>query len=253
MKLLIANWKMNPNSAAEAIRLARATALHSVVLCPPFVFIETAAKILKAKSLKLKAGLGAQDVFLSEPRAATGEISPTMLKKLGVSHVIIGHSERRRLLGEKDELINKKVLASLKAGLKVVLCVGEPKRDLRNKIYDLRKAKNYVKGQLEKDLKGVLYLKSYALNLIIAYEPIWAIGTGIPDNPESASEMISFIKKILNLKSYGLNHRVLYGGSVTAKNAAGFLKRPEIDGALVGGASLSTKEFRKIYETAHKR
>lgn len=243
-KLLIANWKMNPDSAAEAVRLARAEDLNGVVVAPPFIFLERVKKVLR------RAQLAGQDVFLSEPRAATGEISPYMLKQVGVGYVIVGHSERRRLVGETDELISKKVQAALKAGLKVVLCVGELKRDLRSKIYDLRKAKNFVKKQLIKDLKG-LNLKSYGLSLIIAYEPVWAIGTGTPDNPASAAEMIKYIKKILNLRYHGLNPRVLYGGSVTAKNAAGFLRRPEIDGALVGGASLKAGEFKKIWTVSN--
>lgn len=249
-KLLIANWKMNPQTVSEVVKLAEATALPGVVLCPPFIYLEAVSKLLKAKSLKLKTKLGAQDVFLSEPKAATGEISPAMLKKLGVSYVIIGHSERRRLLGETDELINKKAIAALKAGLKVVLCVGEPRRVTRDKRQGLKSAKNYVKKQLEKDLRRISLLPvAYRMSLIVAYEPVWAIGTGTPDSLESAAEMIKYIKKILNLKSYGLNPRVLYGGSVTAKNAAAFLRRPEIDGALVGGASLNVKEFRKIWKS----
>jgi len=242
-KLLIANWKMNPENAKEAVKLARAENLSSVVICPPFVYLESVAKLLKTDNLKLKAQLGAQNIFLSEPRAATGEISPAMLKKIGAEYVIIGHSERRRLLGETDELINRKVLAALKVGLKVVLCVGEPQRETRDKRQGLRAAKNYIRKQLEKDLRGIsLSLVAGRLSLIIAYEPIWAIGTGVPDNPKSAVEMISFIKNFLKTK-------VLYGGSVTAKNAAGFLNCPEIDGALVGGASLNAKEFKKIHKT----
>src|SRR3989344_8072884 len=118
-KLLIANWKMNPETLREAVRLARAEDLSGVVVAPPFVYLESAGKALR------NAHLGAQDVSLSEPRAVTGEISPVMLKNLGVKFVIVGHSERRAL-GETDEMINKKVIAALKAGLKVVLCVGEP-------------------------------------------------------------------------------------------------------------------------------
>ncbi|KKU15156.1 triose-phosphate isomerase [Candidatus Wolfebacteria bacterium RIFCSPLOWO2_01_FULL_45_19] len=233
-KLLIANWKMNPETLREAVRLARAEDLSGVVVAPPFVYLESAGKALR------NAHLGAQDVSLSEPRAVTGEISPVMLKNLGVKFVIVGHSERRAL-GETDEMINKKVIAALKAGLKVVLCVGEPSRPMT-------RTKNYVKNQLEKDLAGLLKLKAKSSKLIIAYEPVWAIGTGTPDNPKTAAEMISYIKKLLKAKSLKLKAvKVLYGGSVTAKNSAGFFKRPEIDGALVGGASLNAKEFRKIW------
>lgn len=244
-KLLIANWKMNPPAVNEAVRLAHGEDFSGVVVAVPFVFLESVKKVLK------RAGLGAQNVFLEEPRAATGEISPAMLKKIGVRYVILGHSERRRLAGETDEMINKKVRAALKAGLRVVLCVGEPTRVTRDKKQGLKRAKSYVKKQLEKDLRGIsLSLVAGRLSLIVAYEPVWAISAvsgGVSDTPEAAAEMISFIKKTLYPKSYTLNPKVLYGGSVTAKNAAGFLRRPEIDGALVGGASLKAGEFKKIW------
>jgi triosephosphate isomerase len=155
-----------------------------------------------------------------------------MLKDLGVEYVIIGHSERRQILGETDEMINKKVLAALRAGLKVILCVGEIKKGLAE-------AKNYVSQQLNKDLKGV------GDSLIVAYEPVWAIGTGDYCQPEDSLEMIKFIKNIVNFK-------MIYGGSVDSKNIAGYVKYPEINGALVGGASLKIDEFQKIINEVSK-
>ncbi len=234
---------MNPDSASEAVLLAKGIEKgiskpgNEVVIAPPFPFLSAVKKVIK------RAKLGAQDDFWENSGAHTGEVSPAMLKNSGVEYVIIGHSERRRL-GETDEMINKKIKASLKAGLKAILCVGEPKRgtDLRFKNYELRKAKNYVRMQLNKDLKGIL--KSKFINpksLIVAYEPIWAIGTGKSDKPEDTTEMAKFIKG-----KVGVRVPVLYGGSVTSQNAGSFLKYKEIDGALVGGASLKSEEFNKI-------
>ncbi len=277
-KILIFNWKMAPDSLSEAKKLfndclkllkAKSSKLKAeLVIAPPFVYLEPLSKFLKAKSSKLKAKIGAQDVFYENSNAYTGEISPKMLKNLGVEYVIVGHSERRKYLSaeggsasggnETDEMINKKVLAVLKAGLKVILCVGEPTqrgqtRTRRGPTRNIKWAKNYVKKQLQKDLKGIA--KSYKLkanNLIMAYEPIWAINTSHSDTPEDALEMIKFIKKILNAKPYTLNPKVLYGGSVDSKNIADFLKHPEIDGVLVGGASLKAGEVKKIIEITAK-
>lgn len=236
-KLLVANWKLNPQSEKEAISLAKATDASGVVICPPFPFLRAVHETIT------KAKLGAQDVFWEERGAYTGEISPMILKTLGVRYVIIGHSERRRWLGETDEMINKKVRASLSGGLQVILCVGEP-LVVRRK--GLTAAKKFVKTQLARDLKNVTGYMLHATRLIIAYEPVWAIGTGRADKPEETVEMAQHIREILNPKSYILNSRVLYGGSVTSKNVLSFLQYREIGGALVGGASLNAKEFRKI-------
>lgn len=244
---------MNPESITDAISLARETekgipknARAEVVIAPPFPFLQAVKKAIK------RAKLGAQDDFWEMSGARTGEVSPTMLKDSGVRYVIVGHSERR-LLGETDEMINKKIKATLKAGLKPILCVGEPKRETRDKRQGLRKAKNFVKEQLIKDLKDISKsLVSGRLSLVIAYEPIWAIGSGKPDKPSDSLEMIGFIKDFL-LVSCRLSHvPVLYGGSVNSQNARSFLKYNEIDGALVGGASLNAKEFAKIMESAVK-
>lgn len=239
-KIIIANWKMNPLTERSAIRLARAEDFRGVVIAPPFVFLEAVSHRLK------KAKLAAQDLAREEERRGpyTGEVSAKMLKDADVRYVIVGHSERRRFSKETDTIINEKIKLALKEKLKVILCVGEP--------WSVRKrgfgaSKKFVKNQLRKDLKG-LNPKSYILNsrLIIAYEPVWAIGTGRADKPRDAVEMIKFIKKNLKPRSYILNPKVLYGGSVIAKNAKGFLEKKEIDGALVGGASLKPKEFKRI-------
>lgn len=209
-----------------------------LVVCPPFTHIDKLANLLK----KTKVKLGSQDIFWENQGAYTGEISPTMLKKLGVEYVIVGHSERRKYLNETDEMINKKVLGGLKAGLKVILCVGEPQKNIKA-------AKNYIKKQLEKDLGGIKNCKLKIKNLIVAYEPIWAISgnkNSRPDTRKNALEMIKFIKNILHSKFHILDSCVLYGGSVNGKNIKSFVKYKEIDGALVGGASLKKDEVKKI-------
>lgn len=235
---------MNPATVREAIKLARSTDKKGVVICPPFVFLPEVKKILK------RASLGAQDVFWEEKGPFTGEVSAAMLKGLGVKYVIVGHSERRRWLKETDEIINKKVKAALKTGLKVILCVGEPLAVRRK---GLTAAKRFVADQLKEDLVG-LHSKFYILNsrLIVAYEPIWAIGTGRADKPRDTAEMVQFIKQFLHSTFYILNSKVLYGGSVNSQNAEKFLQLKEIDGALVGGASLKAEEFNKIIRTVNK-
>ena len=239
-KLLIANWKSNPADVKSAIKLAKAIDGKNVVIVPPAPFLESVGEVIK-KSL-----LGAQNVFWADG-PYTGEISAADLKIMKVKYVIIGHSERRKNLMETDEMINLKVKATLKAGLKAVLCVGEP---LKVRRAGIASAKKFIKKQLAADLKS-LQTKNYKLktNLIVAYEPIWAISTakgGKPDTPEDAVIMIKFIKEVLYSKFHILNPRVLYGGSVNAKNAKGFLGQKDIDGALVGGASLKPIEFNKI-------
>ena len=247
-KIIVFNWKMNLPILSERSEVIKSSTQPfsqkgrggvEIVICPPFTHIEKVKNLLPSK-----IKLGAQNCFWENSGAYTGEISPIMLKNLGVEYVIIGHSERRKYLGETDEMINKKVLAGLKAGLKVILCVGEPERDLK-------KAKNYVKKQLEEDFGGIENLKFKIENLIVAYEPVWAISTNKnsrPDTPENALEMIRFIKQILNSKFHIPNPRVLYGGSVDGKNIKNFIKYEEIDGVLVGGASLKIEEVKKIWK-----
>lgn len=235
-KLLIFNWKMNPGTLKEAVALAKASDYKNVVMTPPFLFIEEVAKVLK------KAKLGAQDVFWESKGAFTGEVSAQELKDLCVEYVIVGHSERRHQLGETDEMIAKKLKAAAENGLTPVLCVGETKAEK-----DAGKKEVVIKKQLTKGLS--LITKSYKLkanSLLVAYEPVWAIGTGDPETSESARETIKYIKKILRPTPYDLRVRVLYGGSVNSSNLADYIKFKEIDGALVGGASLNKEEVKKM-------
>ncbi|MEK7193398.1 MAG: triose-phosphate isomerase [Patescibacteria group bacterium] len=240
-KLLVANWKMNPTTAREAIKLAKASNHKNVVICPPFPFLNAVKKNITA------ASLGAQDVFWESPPAGggayTGEVSPAMLKNAGARYVIIGHSERRRYVGETDGMINKKVLATLFAGLKVILCVGEPKAVRKN---GLAAAKAFVKKQLLADTRGAHG------KLIVAYEPVWAIGSGTPDDPKDTAEMARFIRNLL--KSSKIDVVVIYGGSVTSKNIGRIMSYGEIGGALVGGASLHSHEFKTMIQiVSHKK
>lgn len=235
-KILVANWKMNPTNAEKAVSLAKAEDFSGVVIAPPFSFLEDVKKAVK------NAEVGAQDVFWENVGAYTGEISPEMLKNAGVSYVIIGHSERRSHLKETDEMINKKVAKGLAAGLKVILCVGEG-LNIRNQ--GISEVEKFVKHQLAADLKGINNFK--AEQLVIAYEPVWAIGSGKADNPDSAATVHKFIKKAL-ADTDKQEVKVIYGGSVNSKNITAFIDKEEIDGALVGGASLDAQEFKKIYE-----
>lgn len=252
-KLIIANWKMNPQTSDEAEELSRA--VHGgvsslkgveVVLCPPFPY-------LKVVSYKLKANfsLGAQDCFWEQEGAYTGEVSPRMLKDIGCEYVIVGHSERKQNFQETDEIINKKIKAALKAGLKVILCVGEDTRDS----FDSRghwtcEIDPKVKEQINGALLGVK--KSQVQNIVVAYEPVWAIGTG---NAATADDVLSakiFIRKIIG-DLYGRKTadavRVLYGGSTDKKNANDFIKEGQADGLLVGGTSLHAEEFIEMIKS----
>ncbi|OGY59151.1 MAG: triose-phosphate isomerase [Candidatus Colwellbacteria bacterium RIFCSPLOWO2_01_FULL_48_10] len=239
MKLIVANWKSNPSTHAEAIRLAKEIDWKGVVIVPPFIYLEAISDVLK------NASLGAQDVSPNDVGPHTGEIAPRQLIDLKVEYVIVGHSERRKA-GETDEEIQKELVATLNAGLKAVLCVGESAEVRKN---GFEAAKKFVKEQLESVFSGLSQsLKVMSYELYVAYEPIWAIGTGTTDTPESAAEMASFIKQLM-VNSYKLSVNVLYGGSLNASNAKSFLSRSEIGGALVGGASLRSDEFKKIVET----
>jgi triosephosphate isomerase len=234
-KILFANWKMNPKTENEAVKLARASDFENAVVIPPFPFLKEVKNVLK------NASLGAQDVFYEEKGAYTGEVSPVMLKKLGVKYVVVGHSERRRL-GESDEMIAKKVKAGLDAGLKVILCVGEP-------VGIYKKGKRAIEVFIEKQLS---FIKNYKLkigNLTIAYEPIWAVGTGRNADPEDAARVVQFIQKSL-FKNQKSKVKILYGGSTNSKNTKSFLDKKEISGLLIGGASIDAKEFRKMIKIA---
>lgn len=239
--LIAGNWKMN-TTIDEAVELVKAMrdeldGISSVekVLCPPFVSLAAVRELIEGSSIKL----GAQNMYFAEKGAYTGEVSPLMLADL-CEFVIIGHSERRLYFNETGEIVNKKVAAALNAGLKPILCIGEKLEE-----NEAGRTAEVVTEQLESSLASVKNLNG----LVIAYEPVWAIGTGKAATGEQANETISLIRRNV-IKLYGSKTakdlRILYGGSVTAANAAEFMKQPEIDGALVGGASLKAAEFLNI-------
>jgi triosephosphate isomerase len=247
MKLLAANWKENPKNERAALALFNAVAKVKggngveIVVCPPFIYLESISEVFK-KTRRKNLALGAQDVFWEEKGAYTSEVGPKMLRALGTKYVIVGHSERRKWLHETDEMINKKIKLAARDGLNVILCVGEALAVRRKGMPAVRK---FVKNQLQKDLKGV---KTKPGAITIAYEPIWAIGTGKNDTPQDAVEMAVFIKEEIKK----IKPKVLYGGSVNKRNVADFVQYREVDGALVGGASLKAKEFSQMISLVGK-
>jgi len=242
--LVIANWKCNHVTLKEAKKLFNSIVRGikkikgvEVVICPPFVYLQS----LNPKPYTLNPKIGAQNCFWEEKGPFTGEISPKMLKNLGCEYVIVGHSERERYFGETDEMTNKKIKAAISAGLKPILCIGETEKELGSKKYELGKVKKYLKKQLENNLKGIPNsLFQIPDSLIVAYEPVWAVGTGKPCGISEAREANLFIKGIIK------NVPILYGGSVNSENAAGYIKEAKFDGLLIGGASLNPKEFVEI-------
>ena len=210
-----------------------------VVLCPPFISLSALAGVLKGAAI----GLGAQNMYFQEKGAYTGEVSPLMLRGL-CQWVILGHSERRQYFGETDELVNKKVKAAIASGLKPILCVGERLEE---------REKGQAQAVVERQLRGALESVADPDGLVVAYEPVWAIGTGRAATPADAQGTMSSLRRILG-ELYGGSTaqavRLLYGGSVTKDNISPFLKEPDIDGALVGGASLKAEEFLGIVEQA---
>jgi len=231
-KLIVFNWKMNPETLESAIDMAKKGDHKNIVIVPPFVFIEEIGKIIK------KAKLGAQDLFYKDAGGGsfTGEISASELINLGVKYVIVGHSERRAM-GESNEIISSKIKTALDNGLIPILCVGES-LEQRN----AGKTNEIIQFQLSTALSNLKLITSN-FQLIIAYEPIWAIGTGNNCSPEDALKMIEFIKNTLLTFNFKLPTKILYGGSVNPENINDFLKYKEIDGVLVGGASLNPELF----------
>jgi triosephosphate isomerase len=243
-KLIAANWKENPSTETEALKLFKTISKAKcknadIVICPPFIYLEEISKAFKGMSKKDHLAIGAQDVFYEDEGAFTSEVGPAMIRSLGAKYVILGHSEVRKWNNETDAIINKKIKLALQDGLKIILCVGEP-LPIREK--GIGATKKFIHQQLTKDLKGVEIKNG---NLFIAYEPIWAIGTGKSDMPKDAQEMASFIKSFLKEKQ-GIRPKFLYGGSVNSKNVASYIQLKDVDGALVGGASLKSEEFIKL-------
>ncbi|MDL1896573.1 triose-phosphate isomerase [Anaerolineae bacterium CFX7] len=242
--IIAANWKMNTNLAAatalvNALKndLAALTPVQ-VVLCPPFVYLPRVAELVQGTAI----GVGAQNMYFETKGAFTGEIAPAMVADFA-QYVILGHSERRQYFHETDESVNKKIHAALAQGLKPLVCVGEALET-----YEMGETDVWVRGQIHGALKGLT--AEQARGLVIAYEPIWAIGTGKAATGAGANAVvgISIRGAIADLYGEAVAQavRVQYGGSVTAKNIDEFMVQPEIDGALVGGASLKADEFIAI-------
>ncbi len=266
VRRIVFNWKENPETLREALRLfsvigktvrGQKNKNVEVVACPPFVYLTELSKKLSLE--KADFSLGAQDIFWENGGAYTGEIGPLMLHSIGknIRYAIVGHSERRRWLHETDEMINKKLRAALAVGLRVILCVGEPVKVRKRGI---SAARQFIKNQLKKDLQGIENYKLKIGNLIIAYEPIWAIGTGRNCPPAEALATIQFIKKEIshifaNRQSPIANRSlpVLYGGSVSGRTVLDYLCYHEITGVLVGGASLRAHEVIKIIEKSSQQ
>ncbi len=248
--IVAGNWKLNKTSH-EAIVLASELKREivdvegvDIVLCPPFTALADVADTLTDTNI----ALGAQNVFWEDAGAFTGEISAPMLKELGVSYVIIGHSERRQYFHETNETVNKRLHAALKHGLTPIVCVGENLSQREsNKTFDV------IKGHCEGSLSG---LSSEEMKkAVLAYEPVWAIGTGKTATPQQAQEVHVFIRQLLGKmfdEETGGSVRIQYGGSVTPDNIASLMAQADIDGALVGGASLKAPSFAAIVKGAKR-
>ena len=247
-KFIAGNWKMNKTSA-DGVALVRdivaAVGKQSdveVVVCPPFTALESSAHALEGSNVKL----GAQNMHFEASGAFTGEISAQMLRAIFATHVILGHSERRTIFGETDELVNKKVLAALKNQLRPIFCVGETLAER-----EAGATLKVVQTQVERGLEGVN--KEGAASVVVAYEPVWAIGTGKVATTEQAQEVHAFIRGLLtNLftEPVAQKMRILYGGSMKPANAPELLAQKDIDGGLIGGASLEARSFVELVTAA---
>lgn len=255
-KLIVANWKMNPNSLKKAKKIfsetkKTASRLKNIktVICPPFIYISNLKPARRQGGSQISnLKIGAQDLFWKDKGSYTGEISTAMLKNFGVKYVIVGHSERRKYQKETNAIVNKKTKIALENNLKVILCIGEKKRDSK------RKYLSFVKEEITEGLRDI-QLK-YLKNLIIAYEPIWAIGERAKraDKPEDVFKMGIFIRKIIlsvGGRKISKSVPILYGGSVDKTNSENFLKNGGIQGLLVGRSSLDFKRFKIILKKAN--
>ena len=251
-KIVAANWKMNMTQR-DAARFVDSLVLElddvrdvEVVIIPPFTMIPKVAELLEAKAQSIK--LGAQNMYWENSGAFTGEISAAMLRDFFVQYVVVGHSERRQYFGETDEIVNKKVRAAIDATLRPIVCVGETleQRDKGNvdKILSIQ-LRGSLKDVNEKELQEI----------VVAYEPVWAIGTGRNATPQQAQEAHAFIRHTLREMSDEATAdrtRIQYGGSVKPENARDLMTQPDIDGALVGGASLDPRSFAQIVKAARE-
>lgn len=245
--LIAGNWKMNL-TRDEAVNLARGVGAAAgdgevdVLVCPSFVYLDAVSSAVDGS----KVAVGGQDVYFEEKGAFTGETSTEMLKDVGCAFVILGHSERRNVIGENDALINQKLHAALKAGLTPILCVGELLEQR-----EAGKTQEVVQGQMDGSLAGVS--EDQISKCVIAYEPVWAIGTGKTASPEQAQEVHADLRTFLSTRynqDLADEVRILYGGSVKPENAAELMACPDIDGALVGGASMKAESFAAIITAA---
>lgn len=241
--IIAGNWKMN-NTIAAAEKLITelkplvADAKAEVVICVPYTAIQKAAELTKGSNIKV----GAENVAWADKGAFTGEISAEMLKEVGAEYVIIGHSERRQMFGETDETVNKRTVQALKNGLKPIVCVGETLAER-----ETGKTEAVVKKQTEEGLKGLSAADME--NVVIAYEPVWAIGTGKTATAEQANETIKYIRSVAEKmfgKAVSDKLRIQYGGSMNPANASSLMAQPDIDGGLIGGASLKAEDFAKV-------
>ena len=241
--IIAGNWKMN-KTPAEAVELVKGLiplvkdAKCDVVVCPTAVCLPAVAEVIKGTNIKL----GAQNVHFAEKGAYTGELSADMLKAVGCEYVIVGHSERRQYFGETDKTVNLRAAAAVKAGLTAIICVGEMKDERVDGYTDI-----IVAYQTKMALKG---LTAEELDhVVIAYEPVWAIGTGLTATDEQANETIGVIRKAI-AEVYGddvaQKVRIQYGGSMKGSNVKGLMAQPEIDGGLIGGASLKAEDFAQV-------
>ena len=247
---VVGNWKMNTDSHSS-VTLAKAIASGpleiagysvDVAVIPPFVYLQAVAGALSASSI----AVGAQDIYYEQKGAFTGEISASMLKDIGCSYVLCGHSERRHVIGESDELINKKVTAAINGGLLPIFCVGEMLEER-----EASRTSEVVRGQIKNGLAGLSVEKVSAVTM--AYEPVWAIGTGLTATPQQAQEVHALIRKQLGeMYDSKLAEEIciLYGGSVKPGNASGLMAEQDIGGLLVGGASLNADDFVAIIKAA---
>jgi triosephosphate isomerase len=248
-KIVAGNWKMNNdlNSSISLIseiknELNKKDFETKVIICPPFTSLETANTLLKGSSIFL----GAQNMHFEESGAFTGEISSIMLKSVGCEYVILGHSERRTIFKESNQLVNQKIRVAIKHGLKPIFCLGETLEEREQ-----NKTSGVIEKQIREGLEG--FNENELSSLIIAYEPVWAIGTGRNASPEQAQEVHKFIRELLGKIfsfSFAQNLIIQYGGSVKPENSKDLMSQPDIDGALVGGASLKSDSFIKIIESA---
>jgi triosephosphate isomerase (TIM) len=252
-KIVAGNWKMNLDYQqgislfSEIVNMAKDEVMgdQAVVVCSPFIHLHSIAQLAKGAA---HVAVGAQNIYFEEAGAYTGEVSASQIKSTGADYVILGHSERRAYFNEDDYVLSKKADAALERGLTPIFCVGETKEERESNRYF-----EVIRAQLE---KGVFHLADNAFSqVVLAYEPVWAIGTGLTASPEQAQEVHAFIRNEL-AEHYNQEvadrTTILYGGSCNPKNAAELFAQPDIDGGLIGGASLKSRDFIDIVKVFNR-